>query len=299
MASQHEVSEGASMQEAGEEVPVQAPTEAQQEASLSSVQNEGLEGQAAGPLLVAMRQWRKEMQEGASVGWMRQCSKHLSHIEGRMMEEGYMGHEVVRQIMILLDSFCPAPFGDWGWMLRKSQDIAVKTVRQLVLVYGAHEGDLAQFLLQANKLVRLYIEEAFHRCLLCTEVPVKRRALSSLMVTLRNLEAATLTEDMTAMSIFATFTLENVRALGMRVQRQQRTSIMMLPSYGEVMRSRTLAHEVYSLLVVRQPAGFLAMSREEVQAIAEAHGCTVDEETVLPGREGGSLFAQVFPEADV
>ena len=49
-----------------------------------------------------------------AVTWMKQCSKHLSHIEGRRMQEGFMGHEVVRQMCILIEGFSPPPRGDWG-----------------------------------------------------------------------------------------------------------------------------------------------------------------------------------------
>ena len=43
--------------------------------------------------------------EGRSTAeaWLQQISKHLHHVEGRLMEEGFLGHEVVRQIGILLE----------------------------------------------------------------------------------------------------------------------------------------------------------------------------------------------------
>ena len=47
----------------------------------------------------------------AEAAWLEQCSKHLRHIEGRLMEAEFMGHEVVRQVMILLDTFSPHPGG--------------------------------------------------------------------------------------------------------------------------------------------------------------------------------------------
>ena len=46
-------------------------------------------------------------------GWMQQCSKHLSNMEKRMMEGEFLGHEVVRQIGMLLTSFSP-PDGGLG-----------------------------------------------------------------------------------------------------------------------------------------------------------------------------------------
>ena len=295
MASQHEVDEVVGQQEVDEVVM----GDAEEQQPLPMRAPEASFENRAEDLLGEMRRLKEEMQRGAAVNWMRQCSKHLSHIEGRLMEEAYLGHEVVRQVCMCLEQFCPEPFGQWGWFLRKVTDIGVKTVRQLVKVYGVHEADLPNFLLQANKLMRLYIEEAFHRCLLATEVPRRRRALSGLMVTLRNLESATLTEDLRGMSIFCTFTVPNVRALGLRVQAKQLTSINEMPSYAEVMRSPILRQEVFSLLVVRKPEGFLMMAKDEVQELLEANGCTVDEETVLPGRREGSIFLEVFPDAAV
>ena len=52
----------------------------------------------------------KEASEGKEWGlvrWMEQCSKHLSHLEVRMMESEFLGHEVVRQITNLLLTFSP------------------------------------------------------------------------------------------------------------------------------------------------------------------------------------------------
>ena len=45
--------------------------------------------------------------------WMR-WSKHLSHIEARLMEGEYLGHDVARQIIMPLLAAVPYPRGDWG-----------------------------------------------------------------------------------------------------------------------------------------------------------------------------------------
>ena len=59
----------------------------------------------------------KETSKGKEWGlvrWMEQCSKHLSHLEVRMMESEFLGHEVVRQIGNLLLTFPPPPGGGLG-----------------------------------------------------------------------------------------------------------------------------------------------------------------------------------------
>ena len=45
---------------------------------------------------------------------MRQISKHLSHIEKRSMESEFIGHEVVRQVCGIIETFCPPPLGGIG-----------------------------------------------------------------------------------------------------------------------------------------------------------------------------------------
>ena len=64
-----------------------------------------------------------------AASWAEQCSKHLVHVEKRLMEAEFMGHEVVRQMMTLMAT--SSPHGDWGWLMRNCQDIAVRTMRQL------------------------------------------------------------------------------------------------------------------------------------------------------------------------
>ena len=49
----------------------------------------------------------------SAVGWLRQISKHLSHIEKRMMESAFLGHEVVRQVCQVIETFSP-PLGGIG-----------------------------------------------------------------------------------------------------------------------------------------------------------------------------------------
>ena len=115
--------------------------------------------------------------------WAEQCSKHLVHVENRMMETEFMGHEVVRQIMGLMATW--SPHGEFGWLMRKSQDIAVRTLRQLRRLYKGPEEE--NFEEKAMNVVRLYIEESFHRTLLCYEKAELRAAMSSMMLTTHSL----------------------------------------------------------------------------------------------------------------
>ena len=69
---------------AAEEPPAEAPTA--EEPAVATAAGEGASAEAA---------------------WLEQCSKHLHHIEGRLMEAEFMGHEVVRQIRNLLDTMSP------------------------------------------------------------------------------------------------------------------------------------------------------------------------------------------------
>ena len=75
--------------------------------------------------------WLREISK-----WNQQVSLHLSHMENRAMEAEYEGHEVVRQFGNMLEAFVPPPRGDWGWMLRRIRDCAVRALRQLKKMYG-------------------------------------------------------------------------------------------------------------------------------------------------------------------
>jgi hypothetical protein len=209
------------------------------------------------------------------------------------METEYLGHEVVRQLGTLIDNFKPAPYGDWGWFMRKAQDIAVRTLRHLVKVYLKNESTDA-FLLRAVELFRLYLEEAFHRCLLGCEKPVRKAALCNLMVTMKNFEADTFAPSM-RLGIFCTFTEANVRALAIKVALKEATSIEVLPSYAEVMKSADMRVEAFSLMVLRTMPSSIVMSKAEVKAlIEEGRSRPVPASTSFPGVEGPAPFEVVF-----
>ena len=119
--------------------------------------------------------------------WLRQCSKHLGRIEHRLMEGDFLGHEVVRQICILLEAFNPK--GDWGWLLRRALDIAVRTVRQMTTYYMRTGEEESAFMRKAILVMRLFFEEGWHRTLLGSEGKLMKSAMCSLIVSMKGLEA--------------------------------------------------------------------------------------------------------------
>ena len=74
--------------------------------------------------------------------WMEQCSKHLSNMERRMMDNEVMGHEMVRQMQEIWNTCSPPPKGDWGWIFRKTLEYCVRALRILLKIYRGevHEG---------------------------------------------------------------------------------------------------------------------------------------------------------------
>ena len=230
------------------------------------------------------------------VEWLTQCSKHLHHIEGRMMENEYLGHEIMRQVSNHLVTFSPPPRGDWGWLLRKCLDIAVRALRQLVKYYMGGNEDKASFLQRAIALVRLYFEEAFHRCLLGGEDALMKAAYCSIVVSMRSFEIDTLGARAPELGVFWTFTEGNVRSMAQRVGRNEPTSLEICPSFTEVMRSPDMRVEAFSLLLVRVQPSSIMMSRAEVRHVIESLGGEVNEEEAprLPGTASPSPFAQFF-----
>ena len=77
----------------------------------SQPEGAGMQAEGEGEKAEEVTAWEKYACSGGSPGggWMRQCSKHLSHIEKRLMEGEYLGHEVVRQVGQLLEQFSPPP----------------------------------------------------------------------------------------------------------------------------------------------------------------------------------------------
>ena len=222
--------------------------------------------------------------------WAQQCSKHLSHIEKRLMTSEFLGHEVVRIVYQVLEEFKPQPVGDWGYMMRKITDISVQTMRQLMTIYGKTELSEV-FHLRAMSLVRLYIEEAFHRLLegIGKEEKLRKMGLCSLMVTMKKVEARTLGEDH-PLGVFATFSEDNVRKLAIAIEKGD-SGLEDCPSWNEVSLHADLKFEAFSLKRVRVDANDVLMTKSEVAAVIEGAGGKLWEGCELPGHEGPSLFS--------
>ena len=232
----------------------------------------------------------------ASFDWMEVCSKHLHNIEGRLMESEYLAHEVVRQIMSLITTWIPAPRGDWGWLLRRCTDIGVRQLRQLTRYYMRSGEELKSFAMQAVTLVRLFFEEAFHRCLVGARWGM-RSSLCSILTTMKEFEEDTLTRNASDFGFFWTFSEANVRRIAEKVARNETTSVEDMPSWPEVNAMPLLKLEASSLMLVRVVPSSIKMSRREVKTIIEARGKPLTEEEMskLPGCEGPSVFEDIFP----
>ena len=99
---------------------------------------------------------------------MAQISKHLKYSEERLMKAIMMGHEAVRHFGSVLDGAVPPPKGDWGWPLRRCQDLAAISVRMFAQFYLRGDEGAEAFVRRAMSLVRLYMEEAVRRMLMFT-----------------------------------------------------------------------------------------------------------------------------------
>ena len=235
----------------------------------------------------------------AAVGWMRQCSKHLSHIEARLMEGEYLGHEVVRQIGILLQTFSPPPRGEWGWLLRQALDVAVRTTRQLARYYLRNGEEKSEFMTKAVLVVRLFFEEAWHRAVLGSKGKLMRSAMCSMIVSIKEFEENTLGKFAPDLGIFWTFTEAAVKSLAMRIGKGEVTSVEDMPSFHEVMQIADLRVEAFSLMMVRVTEGSIRMSKADVKAQIEAvTGSPLTEKELrrLPGTEEPSVFEELFED---
>ena len=222
--------------------------------------------------------------------WMVQCSKHLSHIEDRAMWADVLGHEVMRQFMNLIDTFSPPPRGDWGWLLRGAEDICMHGVRQLIRFYHSPHEDITSFISRALQVVRLFIEEAFHRSVLSESSGMRKRAVCSLMVTMRNFEAEMILSS--ELGVFYTFIEAAVMRMARRINIEEDTSIEICPSYEAAMQSE-MRLEVVSLMRIRPVPRAISMTQAEVRALIGDNKGLMEHE-VVPGSEGDSAFQGLF-----
>ena len=225
--------------------------------------------------------------------WTAQCSKHLRHIEERSMWQDVLGHELIRHFAQLIEGFSPPPRGDWGWLLRRAEDMGTRGVRQLIKTYYHPTEDFKTFLERAMAVVRLFLEEAFHRCLLSEASGMRKRALCGLMVTMRNFEAEMIQRNHAALGIFYTLTEAAVLRMAVRVNSHEVTSIEMCPSYEAAMQSE-MRVEVVSLMIVRPAPNLIALTKDEVRGLMEHNEDELFEGEEVPGNDGDSAFCDLF-----
>ena len=239
--------------------------------------------------------------------WAEQCSKHLHHLENRAMAQEYLGHELIRQLQAWFRSYTPPPRGDWGWVMRGGHDLATKQRRQLVRYYGgmraqSESGD--DFSVRMNKVVTLYFEEAWHRCMLGAEgedereVGSLRAALCDFVRTLQGIELQTMGERYCEeCGIYQTFTENNVRELARKVAGGVRTSVEDMPTWGEVVRMRDIRHEVVSLMTVKFTDDEVKFSKRTLRTLVEKNEerrLNRREVSKLEGTEGPSPYEAIF-----
>ena len=237
-----------------------------------------------------------ENQVWLAAEWARQCSKHLSHVEKRLMESEFLGHEVVRQLMSLMASWDFR--GDWGWLLRNCQDIAVRTLRQLQRLYGKGVEEGKIFEDEAMHLVRLYLEESYHRTLLTYEKPSMRAAMSSMMLTMHRFEEKMMSGAGVPMEMrfFSTMTEDNMKKIAALVRFKTMT-VQRLPSFVAVMSCTSMRHEVFSLIPCEVTKDMVAMTKDEqVALIEEQDGKLKKGGEFKMVNEGPSLFDDIFFE---
>ena len=295
----------AALAENGEDEVQQGEDEAKQ-GEVEAKQGEDKEDEERSPV----QQWhqagmlealREDGDERKPWDWSEVCSKHLMHIEKRLMEQEFLAHETMRQLMVLLSEWSPAPRGDFSWLHRRMTGVGVRYMRQLVKYYLRAGEEKKEFIKNATSLVRLIVEEAWHRTLLAAEGPLRKSAMCTLANTMRDCEADTLGQDACDFGMFWTFSEANVMRVATKVGKGEMTSIEDMPSWQEVKQLPEMKLEAFSLMLVRVQPAAIKMSRDEVRAVLETHlpGVPLTEDEVREleenfPHEGPSAFAKCF-----
>ena len=206
-------------------------------------------------------------------GWCEQISKHLVHVESRLMEHEYLAHEMVRQVQQALKRFVPFPRGDWGYLVRQCLDLSVRFLRSMAKYYlrAAGEQDVEDFLGRAMVVIRLFFEEGWRRHL--CEVRAKgekgatlRASCCNLALTMKRFEEDTLLEHASYAGVWWALSEDHVVRIGEKVADGVRTSIEDCPSWLGAKNSGAMKHDAFSLMTLRVNPGEIVMSKREVQA---------------------------------
>ena len=208
----------------------------------------------------------------------------------------FLASEVVRRMAVELEAFCPPPRGYWGELLRKVGDIAVLAVRKLVSLYFTPFEYMKDFVARATKLVRLLLEEAWHRTLWNTEDPKRRVALCNLVCQMRQLEEDSLPNAVRERGWWRSFNEKHVRYVAEKV-REGTCWMGDLPSFKMVMQNEDMCHEIYSLIDVRVMPDRMHLRQRDVRHFHAHHGLELAEDEDVPGKVEHGVFECVFPES--
>ena len=227
--------------------------------------------------------------------WCESISGRLVHSEKRLMLSNFLGHEAVRTFGIVLSDFSPPPYGDWGYVVRKLNDLSVTYLRVLVGLYLRNSNEsLRDFQLRAMSLIRLFLEEALCRCVSALEGVTMKEAMMSCMLTFHNIEQETfMSPTMSTMGLFTMMTEGRLRDMAVMLASGTH-ELRRLPSYREAMSNEDMMHEIFSLLPVRTPERAITMTKNEIRTMIRAHTDTLRDEVEVPGQDGEGIFAGIF-----
>ena len=154
---------------------------------------------------------------------------------------------------------------------------------------------------RAMHVVRLFFEEAFHRCLLDADGDLMRqqmriKATCAMMVTFKQIEEATMGDIVGDFALFSTMTKDNVMRIATKVI-EGTASLRDMPSFPEVIQMEDMKVEVLSLVGVVVPENSIAMTTHEVKHIledAEVRPLRANEK--VPGVAGDQVLVGMFEE---
>ena len=247
----------------------------------------------------------KHLEELKSISqWCENCSKHLLHVEARLMEHEFLAHEVVRQVRQLLTRHRPYPRPDWGYLVRNCLDLSVRTLRNMAKYYlrGGDEEYVEEFIGKAMVVVRLFFEESWRRHLCeVSESGVQgallRSRICSLAAQMKRFEEDTLLEAASHAGVWWSWSHAAVVKISNKVAEGVPTSIEDCPSWRGAKNSGVFRHEAFSLMTVRVNPAEVVVSKREVQAWAEKnYGRPLEDWEIerIEGTEGSSPFEAIF-----
>ena len=118
--------------------------------------------------------------------------------------------------------------------------------------------------------------------------------MSSLMISMRELEERTLRMHHAQFGVLYEFTEDNVRRILIAVATNVHTRMDILPSYEAVMAT-SMRVEVFSLMCMNSSnqGDFLRMTQEEIRHMISHHGNELEENEDVPGIEGPGVFQDI------